>query len=964
MNKKREFSQFIYGKFTGRNSGYRLVAYTNDLAGKEQQLTNMAERTYYFWGTQGTEGDKKAVGIFPHSKETLVIVQAAPAVDEQGKLLSSGGSKFDQHRYIFVPRKSLLNLDNQVFILLIRLFNKPIPYFSNLNIPAFAEPDYPWWNLIANLFEPPSSEELQQAKNLQIQECWSVTDNHGQSLLLLALAILLNKQRLLLTLDQNAKYPVSFSESLLMLLPASCRSHIAIAAGAVDEHRCKRANLIVKTNGLPKQPLPDSLIWLERGKKIIIGEHNQKILEHQYVSEFIAPINNQPDKILKLVQHLNTIIDDNFNIESLSNPDSLILLIPGMPEERQVDLWCRYIPQVTSLQSVIEKFSEYPSLWQALIQLVDQHPQYINFLLIIIKKLPEEEVIQKLQTDVLENLDLAVGLLNTSLLNQFPNKSVDTDIGKILIDVCYKAVEYISEQDTVQAWKLASSCINHENLFPSEDRQFPIWDAALKGELEVGTLRVRFNQKLAAQLSHLNRAEILKSNLYKHLQEKLPDVAKSIERLLEQQAKGLVELPKIAEMMQMQPEQADLLYSKFLEKYQASSVSLEDIRPIITNVIEKSIIGIDQSEVTERKINISFHPTLFPKSYQYFEFIDSDLIKIFSALKQFPRSWDNWKSLTSTLYKTSLLERINFLERTVRIFFPTEVLAYWLENISEDIRLDNYFLASSTWLHLHKKDIKKVLIDTPTHAKFIAYLAIKKERFELISEDLLHYLKQCWLTSKPTTPDDQKLWIALTSPSTLKAINNNNWLNIWYLNHLFNQEGRFPAPTTALNQTEKQHLYKLAIKLFNQATKFEQKQRLLNDCCTYGLERDKTKPIAIQLIKMSSNSEQVLSLIDNLKIHEFTFSEQKEVLKSVNPKVCPLDLVFDYLKGTSQEANDSHEIDLIELLFNIPLSSEEDNHKRTDFVGKYLHQSVDKYLHHSKEISALKEIIIKLNQIS
>lgn len=930
MNHQSELSQFIYGKFVGRNCEYRLVAYTENLKGKEKELTNIAQRTFYFWGSQGTgtKDNNKAVGIIPYKENKLVLVQAAPGINENGQMLLSGRTKFEQHRYIFVPKERLNPLNNQTVSILIRLLRKQIPYFRELNVPGSPQPENgkSWWD-VSDIFQPLSEDELSKTKVEQIHKCWSETDTEGQSFLLLALAGLLNQQRILLTIDQNTLHPVKFLESLLILLPAAYRTEIAIAAGALDEHESNWAKLIVKTNGKPKRPLPDSMVWLNRGGKKIIGESDKNTFEHQYVSDFISPIKDQADNILKFIQQLDNFDDENFGtLKNFTEPDFLVRLIPGLPDDQQINLWLRYLPKISNLKTVVESLSEDQQqiCWKGCKQLYEQSPQTM---LIVLKWLYDEVLLKILQNDLIQDLKLANTLIDANLLSELKDKAENPDISEALKQCCYRVIKYkFTKISTQQAWEFACKCITDTNLFPTTKEEFLVLDTALKAELKTDTFKKYFNQEIAPRIPLLDEANIRNSNFYIKLQKELNYVAEWIISLVQRKENSLEFLPQIADAMEMGYSQIDTTYDSFLNTW---SPSYESAISLLISILEKSIEN-----------NGNFKLSLFPKTFQWFRQANSSLRENLHSLAKNSNHWNSWDNIAKLLYKDPV-ERIHFLERKFSQCFPDEILEVWLSLVSTDDNLKNEFMGSDIWLSLQKETLTKKLTAKPELAIIFANLATKSGRLELISENLLHHLTEKWISQKSV---DRDMWTVLTSPTTLKFLTNQDWLKLWYVSWIFAPELNLPSNQTALNEQEKQDLYSYAIKLidnFLNLNQFEQRRRLIDDCHDYGLAIYQIKQLAIKLIEVCNKPKKVSTLLKDCQRWNLNKSEQIEILIYAKPETYDKDLVIQLI-NIETELNGNN---------LSPLTNEE---KRK--IGELLLDYVSK----NKVINELQEIAKKL----
>ncbi|NEP80122.1 MAG: hypothetical protein F6K39_19320, partial [Okeania sp. SIO3B3] len=170
MSQESKFDQFIYGKFVvEKDSEYRLVSYSENLNNNISVLEEIHEKSYYFWGSQSSDLNRKAVGIcrnntriLPEEKE-IILIQAAPAFNKDKGIFSRGGSRsFFQHRYIFVSSAEIAVFNNQICRLLGYLGNMSMPTFSSLN--QFDDSEEKSWLLGPEDFESLLAKETTEKK--------------------------------------------------------------------------------------------------------------------------------------------------------------------------------------------------------------------------------------------------------------------------------------------------------------------------------------------------------------------------------------------------------------------------------------------------------------------------------------------------------------------------------------------------------------------------------------------------------------------------------------------------------------------------------------------------------------------------------------------------------------------------------------------------------------------------------
>ncbi|NES08042.1 MAG: hypothetical protein F6K22_37845, partial [Okeania sp. SIO2F4] len=320
MSQESKFDQFIYGKFVAeKDSEYRLVSCSENLNNNISELEDIHEKIYYFWGSQGSDPNRKAVGICRNNtrilpEKKILLIQAAPAFNKDKGIFSRGGSRsFFQHRYIFVSEAEIVGFKNQICRLLGGLGNMSIPTFSSLN--QLDDSEQKSWLLGLEDFKPlPATETTEKKARETIEKVWKKLKNSEQKILLQALDVILNGKRLLLT-DQskkNTRLLLLLLDNLLLFLPTNERHKISLAIGSVDPEYCKWAQIIVKLDGSSIGSLPENMVWLDFQKYEFDKE---EYLDHEYVKDFIAPNKDKYENLITICEYLDkTTKDDSDNL--------------------------------------------------------------------------------------------------------------------------------------------------------------------------------------------------------------------------------------------------------------------------------------------------------------------------------------------------------------------------------------------------------------------------------------------------------------------------------------------------------------------------------------------------------------------------------------------------------------------------------------------------------------------------
>ena len=306
----------------------------------------MAEKTHRFWKAQPPVRDNvKAAGICLQGNN-LVLIQASTAVHENQQLAISGHRSFIQHRYVFIPIDSLAALQGRTFKLLYWIFNQQIPIQYEFN-PNLAPLEIP-------LLEQQISTEFKQQEITKIQNYFS-TSNSQIPWLLEAENALINNKRLLITPDEIIK-PENFLEISLLLLPAICRSRVSVAVGTLNEQQCDWANVIIKSNNSYQYGLVENLIWLNKEIKKnqpLLSDSSQK---SGYIS-LIYSIVNKSGKISQLIEKLDSINQQEINLQNLTAPQIIVSLIPLLSKEQQYSIRAEYLSNLST--EVWKKYYSY-----------------------------------------------------------------------------------------------------------------------------------------------------------------------------------------------------------------------------------------------------------------------------------------------------------------------------------------------------------------------------------------------------------------------------------------------------------------------------------------------------------------------------------------------------------------------------------------------------------------------------
>jgi hypothetical protein len=940
------YSQFIHGKLvSNRDPRYQLVARSAELT-NEDNLKNMAERTHRFWGATAPDKQPRVVGIFCQG-DNLVLIKAETAVDDRGNPVICEGSDFVQHRYIFIPVTSISALQGRAFKLLLWMFKQPIPLLTGFN--ANLEP------LSIPILEEAISTETREREVEKIQQCWQ-NANEQKPLVLSTLAAIINGKRLLFTNEPTGIPPQNWMESILLLLPASIRPQISVAVGTLDEQQCPWATLVVKTNQHYSRSLPENMIWLNRANQTFQGQTDENTFNNSYVDYIRDHIATAPETLKQLLEQLDTIADNDITLESLADPKIIVSLIPALPEEKQHEFLPKYLSRLTidewevlmpliikenyqqgllfARKEIVQLIPALPEekqheflpkyfseltcgIWEALIsQIINldyqngllfacqqlaknaiSEPQAIPLILQAWSRLVNAKLVQLLD-EIQKNLPLAEILLKEKLLLDQRRREVEDTaaiVGK-LISLCKTVVTEKAKYSWIEAWQFATNLATHQ-LFQEGKETFSLLDTALLGEIPVPDLYKFFTLKLAVLLPDIEAEQFKQSNLHQQLTTKNLEAANLLYTLLTERNAGLAKLPLIANLIEMNNETKDNWYATFLKKW---SPSPEQAKSLLAEVIKDN-----------QKSRNNFSRDELRQTYTWFEQHQPGLKQIFDSLQQ-DYSWENWVNLAQAIYENEN-EQTKFVDTLVGNIFPVAVMQKWLPLIVDENVRRNVIDKSSAWQSLTFEGLSRLVVTSQQYVPTLTRCLRDGLRLEWIKGDLLHYLCQTWIGQKRVDVD---LRDVITSPSVTNTFTTQDWLILQRLSWEPDIQMELPLGVkTALTSEQKKSLQMDAKTIVVRYTRPEQTRRLLNDCAAWGL----------------------------------SLTEQKEILKDVQPSACNVDLIIPYLYREGKAINPAEEQQLIGLLLQQQLNQGE----RAD-VEKFSVEVFTQYILPNRNLTLLK----------
>ena len=815
-------SQFIYGKYVGDNHPYELLAWTPDLESYRDLLISLIERDFHFWGSQNPLGDTKAVAILPNKTGILknkenIIVQVAPAVDQQGHPVTSGGRKFNQFRIIFIEEILIFPLRKSLGLFLLNFKDDNIPIFFGFSS------NYDSWSTLSlnysiSVLNPSYSDQA---------DFFRLHLNH----IIPALSFLFNNKRLLLTFEDADMHPIKFVDYLLRWLPGSYRNKLGLAIGSVDETYCTWTNIVVKLNGRPERALPPDLIWLN-GNRVGFSIDQNPLSHNKFVAKAILePIENQwidPDKLLEF---LDTLDEDNFtpSIPSI-NFFLKFTKIAGLNQQKLSFFLREFFPEIRNqLHSFLLKEIDdleaddqqlvLCSLWNGnVIQGDDLLPSLTLKKLLAVN---EEKFLEVTESDLF--IQHIPALLASDFLT-----SLDTSKYPHIIDIIRKSTHHLISvlQTYHSSINLIKLCRNLGEIFTVEDLYW-LADSTVSLEPSLDQFRLLFIDYMVPYLPFIEASRFEQSHVYSYLKLCSPCVANNFSLLLRIKDKGgmqnLILIPKELEFSQAETQR---LYIAFIDAWQPE---FEQGLPIIISCIKASLA-----------IDLAFNISYFMEIYEYFESKKSGLLLSLNSIFCQPTYWQSWNELIAFLECQNNSSAIVLFDTILGRHFCPELLQLWLNILSQlgtsDLR--QKFLTGSTWKSINKNDIKKVLFEQ--HDVYNAlvpnlFLWSYRENKSLIEDVFLDYFYEKWTKQGKL---DHAVWNVLIDDATISCFGNDYWIRLFNLSISFNQY--LPMSKYSLSDKDVQVMYSHARVVIGSLRLSSEIDALLFGCSAFHL-----RPLAI-----------------------------------------------------------------------------------------------------------------------
>jgi hypothetical protein len=679
------YSQFIHGKTTGGRN-YEIVALTADLAGRESELEKIAQK-YRFWGSQPPVANPIAVGVF-HYRDSLLLAQAMQARRRNGEpILDVQGRPFTQHRYVFIPPATLVGLSGRFWLLLnwIMEETRGIPVFDRverdlrpLPVPRFGGD---WYN---------RAEELDK-----LTRSLTLCDQQKRPVLLSALAALVNQKRVIFDAAATGDiFSEDLLEGVLLLLPATCRARISVAAGALDERVCTQASLMVKTNGTPTGPLAADLIWAKRANNQFFGAVEKTTFDSGYTS-LLLPILAQPDSLNVLLRILDSVDAPQGDShadpwQALNNGWLATRLIPVLPDpQERAKYWRSALKNLSPVEwkSILPTVLDETGMEIAWLELQKQAKRqpvtYAPLVFQLWQNFSSQYISYTLQQELPADLELAENLLRHGLLTHLgPEHRLD------LFNLCLAVITFRSEQNRQQAVDLAHFVLKN-GPFDGFTENFALQEAVLPARPDRAVLVDFFNTQMAPILPSLTPDVLVESRIYQGLSGQAPQIAELIKTVVSRQEQALEMLPELASTAKMSLSQRRDFYAACIVAWRPAYPAA---RPLLTDLVTQWIAAYTPEE----------RPPITSLTKGITGWLDehaSAAVCPLLIVSGANFSFEDWEVLAEDLFPDPL-GQASFMDHATVGQPVTTMTRRWLQAVADNSGAKANFEASYTWHNL------------------------------------------------------------------------------------------------------------------------------------------------------------------------------------------------------------------------------------------------------------------------
>lgn len=777
MPQQEDLEQFIYGKFVGPDSGYRIIAHSSNLE-DEKALQEIAEQECRFL-QQHSNDNLWGVGISRNNTQTLpeqeiILIQESIAQYSDESLAISGTRPFYQRFYIFVPEATALKLNKSIFWWLAKFSLNKVPIFKALNQPN--DSVYSWlfgqdyFSLIDERIKNVNPETI-------ITDVWQKLSPNERNLWLQALDAIMSGKKLLIAIAENkdakSKFLLKLDNLLLLFIPLAWRNKLSIAMGKdIDLEVCKWANIVVSFQEKPSY-LPFDWVGLDLASKIITP--NQSI-ESEYVKDLIEPLKDDYESLITLCKKIAENENSNvgLNLKTTNNhkkfsefggvavQDDFGGLLQGKPldfshpsidfianypqdDVYKIQLFSKYIKPLKSELEIFlgnadkeQDLMVLKILWDAVKQNLDTSADIAILCLgKMFALLTEDEFFKRLQ-----ELEAAhvMKLISNGLLKELKkivNKEDNLElIKKELQPICLQHIkENINNYQYEKLKNLASSHL--QEIFASEVEEFELWDSFLAQRIDKKNFMNLLDEKLIPVIPKIDLPTFKNSYLIKYLNFSFPLAFLGLQDVFSN--RNLSKLCQVSSGLKMNNTTTNKLYITFLE---SQSQSYENSHYLLIDAIKRSI----DPKTT------AFEIQDFLDVYEWFKNNKPDFSEILSQLNETNQFWSTWESVSTFLYSDNDTQnRVNFLDNTVAQKYPAEVLKSWFDLFTSEpnnLKIEESFLNGKSWHNLTEETLENMYIylttDFPDYVSNLIKWAYEKSRFNLINGKLTEYAIEIW----------------------------------------------------------------------------------------------------------------------------------------------------------------------------------------------------------------------------
>ena len=890
---KTEYPEFRHGKIESRvELGEQLIGRTPVLP---QNISPEDIVIQYSFGNTTPKPKSWAVGLVAIG-EYLMIMKKATIVDSQGRVIICGTRPFDSTRYLFVPMRSVIDvLSAQTFQLLDWMYRETVPVQgaidNNLTFPVVLP------------LEHQPSEQTQSELASVLWRSLQIEAVDGKPLAILAVEALLSGKRIFINMRESS---TDFWKALLLLLPAACRSEVAVATGTLDESFCQWAHLILKA-GLPSpySDFPEDLLHLNTTTAEISGKDSAEVKQFEYTSilkDVVASFATEADSIdsmTRLLQVLDDAKDAELSLLSLKQstlqPRLVSKLAELLPLEQGQALCSKHLAHLKTQE------------WKKLIQEANLADGGINLVWPQLQRraIAEPQTLVPLMHRLWSRFEVkrrAAFLdsltfqkcpgfvevwISTGLLQPSDFTSVQPEVASAWLRLCQKVIVAKSQRDSSAALQTAE-VFAKSKLFGDRDLIW-LFDAVLAVDDE-NLFYTVFNQQIACRIAS---AGSLESSYLYHRFEKY--AGKHFLKLLAlDRQETLPLLPDIAASTRMSLEQQDIFYVNFLRTLEST---FEQAKTLLDSLIEDKLFLQSNERLSSTGLTQTRH---------WFQTQKPELVGPLTELCQGNPDWNSLMCLARVLHdspQSAIIYADRLVDRYSLVHVRVEVISDWLNLIIRGEAKRSKLMSSSlTWDSLSSKELSSLAINIDQALVIpLIRVLVDSQRFGLIAGTLLQRLEQ---DRSSIYNENSSVLEVVLAPAVTEHYSEADWLAIARITWL---HGLWNYP-------------------------FQKPQKLstgsLSRLCTYAKEAAQSY----------QEPQQIENLLTDCDAWHLGLSDKREILLDYLPKPCRIPLIARLIYPPSNpelDLSDRFQRQLIESLVNKALQTSDDIAQYKRFLGDF-----------------------------